>query len=80
MRGVLACPHRRPARPAALPRVRPRYASVIGLATISALLGHASTAVTSQVYTHMLKGADRAAVDVHAARILPGEVGGHPDL
>lgn len=37
-----------------------------GLATISALLGHASTAVTSRVYTHMLKGADRAAVDEHA--------------
>jgi integrase len=41
-----------------------------GLATISALLGHASTAVTSKVYTHMLKGADRAAVDVHAATLL----------
>lgn len=36
-----------------------------GLATISALLGHASAAVTSKVYTHMLKGADRTAVDHH---------------
>lgn len=41
-----------------------------GLATISALLGHASTAVTSKVYTHMLKGADRAAVDAHAAALF----------
>jgi integrase len=45
-------------------------ASGNGLATISALLGHASTAVTSKVYTHMLKGADRAAVDSHAATLL----------
>lgn len=45
-------------------------ASGNGLATISALLGHASTAVTSKVYTHMLKGADRAAVDQHAAKVL----------
>jgi integrase len=45
-------------------------ASGSGLATISALLGHASTAVTSKVYTHMLKGADRAAVDSHAATLL----------
>lgn len=45
-------------------------ASDSGLATISALLGHASTAVTSKVYTHMLKGADRAAVDSHAATLL----------
>ena len=45
-------------------------ASGNGLATISALLGHASTAVTSKVYTHMLKGADRAAVDRHAASLL----------
>ena len=52
-------------------------ASGNGLATISALLGHASTAVPSKVYTHMLKGADRTAVDLHAARILPGEV--NPD-
>ena len=42
-----------------------------GLATISALLGHASTAVTSKVYTHMLKGADRTAVDAHAAALFP---------
>lgn len=41
-----------------------------GLATISALLGHASTAVTSKVYTHMLRGADRAAVDEHAATLF----------
>lgn len=41
-----------------------------GLATIGALLGHASTAVTSKVYTHMLKGADRAAVDEHAATLF----------
>lgn len=41
-----------------------------GLATISALLGHASTAVTSKVYTHMLKGADRTAVDAHAAALF----------
>lgn len=41
-----------------------------GLATISALLGHASTAVTSKVYTHMLKGADRLAVDRHAGALL----------
>lgn len=45
-------------------------ASGSGLATISALLGHASPAVTSKVYTHMLKGADRAAVDQHAATVL----------
>jgi len=44
-----------------------------GLATISALLGHASTAVTSKVYTHMLKGADRAAVDAHAAALFAKE-------
>ncbi len=44
-----------------------------GLATISALLGHASTAVTSKVYTHMLKGADRAAVDAHAAALFTTE-------
>lgn len=44
-----------------------------GLATISALLGHASTAVTSKVYTHMLKGADRAAVDQHAAFLFGAE-------
>lgn len=44
-----------------------------GLATISALLGHASTAVTSRVYTHMLKGADRAAVDAHAAELFATE-------
>jgi integrase len=44
-----------------------------GLAMISALLGHASTAVTSKVYTHMRKDADRAAVDQHAPVILgPG--------
>jgi integrase len=54
-------------------------ASGNGLATISALLGHASTAVTSKVYTHMLKGADRAAVDVHAARILSGLVEADPE-
>ncbi|MBW3659206.1 MAG: site-specific integrase [Actinobacteria bacterium] len=41
-----------------------------GLATISALLGHASTAVTSKVYTHMLRGADRAAVDEHAETLF----------
>jgi hypothetical protein len=29
--------------------------------------------------THMLKGADRAAVDVHAARILPGLVEADPE-
>jgi site-specific recombinase XerD len=51
-------------------------ASGSGLATISALLGHASTAVNSKVYTHMLKGADRAAVDSHAAHILSGEADG----
>ena len=45
-------------------------ASGNGLATISTLLGHASTAVTSKVYTHMLKGADRAAVDEHAASLF----------
>ncbi|MBY5163570.1 tyrosine-type recombinase/integrase [Salsipaludibacter albus] len=44
-----------------------------GLATISALLGHASTAVTSRVYTHMPKGADRAAVDAHAAELFATE-------
>ncbi len=33
-------------------------------------LHHASTAVTSKAYTHMLKGADRAAVDQHAATVL----------
>lgn len=49
------------------------------LATISALLGHASTAVTSKACAHMLKGADRAAVDVHAVCILPSEVGERPD-
>lgn len=41
-----------------------------GLVTISALLGHASTAVTSKVYTHMLKGADRTAVDTHAQALF----------
>lgn len=42
-----------------------------GLATISALLGHASTAVTSKVYTHMLVGADLEAIDEHAAALFP---------
>lgn len=48
-----------------------------GLATISALLGHASTAVTSKVYTHMLRGADRTAVDDHAETLfgIPTEDG-----
>ncbi len=32
---------------------------------------HASTAVTSRVYTHMLKGANRTAVDAHAAALFP---------
>ncbi len=52
-----------------------------GLATISALLGHASTAVTSKVYTHMLKGADRLAVDRHAGALLAEapEHGSSPD-
>ena len=45
-------------------------ASGNGPATISTLLGHASTVVTSKVYTHMLKGADRAAVDEHAASLF----------
>lgn len=47
-----------------------------GRATISTLLGHASTTATSTVSTHMLKGADRAAVDVHAAQILRSEASG----
>lgn len=41
-----------------------------GLATISAILGHASTAVTSKVYTHMLEGVDRTALQGHAVRIF----------
>lgn len=41
-----------------------------GLATISALLGHASTTATSTVSTHMFKGADRAAVYLRAATLL----------
>ena len=52
-------------------------ASGNGLATISTLLGHASTAVTSKVYTHMLKGADRAAVDEHAASLF-GDIADEP--
>lgn len=47
-------------------------ASGNGIATISALPGHASTAVTSRVYTHMLVGADRTALDAHGA-VLSGE-------
>lgn len=42
-----------------------------GLATISALLGHASTAITGQVYVHMIEGADATAVNAHAAVLFP---------
>ena len=42
-----------------------------GLVSRRPWLGHASTAVTSKVYTHMLKGADRTAVDAHAAALFP---------
>lgn len=40
------------------------------LATISALLGHASVVVTGKVYTHMLRGMDREAIDTHAAALF----------
>lgn len=46
-------------------------ANGVGLATISTILGHASTAVTSKVYTHMLAGADRDALAAHATTLMP---------
>ncbi len=55
------------------------HANGNGLATISALPGHASTAETSKVSTHMRTGADRAALDLHAARVLPLPVDPGPD-
>lgn len=45
-----------------------------GLATISALLGHASTVVTGKVYTHMLKGAGGQALTRHASALFASAV------
>jgi integrase len=39
----------------------------VSLPTVSRRLGHASTAVTAQVYAHVLGGADREAGDVIGA-------------
>jgi integrase len=49
-------------------------ASGEGLATISALLGHASTVVTGKVYTHMLKGAGGEAIARHTAALFGAAV------